>query len=128
MADTVTSTTILDGRREVIIQLTNESDGTGESAVTKVDVSALSPPATSLEIEGIWYSTQGMSVELHWDATTDVLAWVLPADQTDCLDFAYFGGIQNNAGAGVTGDLNLTTVGHTSGDTYNIVLKLKKNY
>ncbi len=128
MADTVTSTTILDGRREVIIQLTNESDGTGESAVTKVDVSALSPPATSLEIEAIWYSTQGMSVELHWDATTDVLAWTVPADQTDYLDFCYFGGIQNNAGAGVTGDINLTTIGHTAGDTYNIVLKLKKNF
>ena len=41
MADAVTSTTIVDDDRKAIIQLTNTSDGTGESAVTKIDVSAL---------------------------------------------------------------------------------------
>ena len=41
MADAVTSTTIVDDDRKAIIQLTNTSDGTGESAVTKGDVSAL---------------------------------------------------------------------------------------
>ena len=30
MADTVTSTTILDGEKDFIVQLTNISDGTGE--------------------------------------------------------------------------------------------------
>ena len=43
MADAVTSTTLLDSDRLAIIQLTNTSDGTGESAVVKVDVSALQP-------------------------------------------------------------------------------------
>jgi hypothetical protein len=42
MADAVTSTTIQDGEKDFIVQLTNVSDGTGESAVKKVDVSALS--------------------------------------------------------------------------------------
>ena len=41
MADAVTSTTILDSDKDFIVQLTNVSDGTGESAVAKVDVSAL---------------------------------------------------------------------------------------
>ena len=41
MADAVTSTTIVDDNRKAVIQLTNTSDGTGESAVTKIDVSAL---------------------------------------------------------------------------------------
>ena len=41
MADAVTSTTILDGDKDFIVQLTNVSDSTGESAVTKVDVSGL---------------------------------------------------------------------------------------
>ena len=41
MADAVTSTTIVDDDRKAVIQLTNTSDGTGESAVTKIDVSAL---------------------------------------------------------------------------------------
>ena len=48
MADTVTSQTIEDGPRTAILAFTNVSDGTGESAVTKIDVSALSSnPADS---------------------------------------------------------------------------------
>ena len=42
MADTVTSQTIQDGERVAVLKFTNVSDGTGESAVKKVDVSALS--------------------------------------------------------------------------------------
>ncbi len=41
MADTVASQTILDGPTHAVMKFTNISDGTGESAVTKVDVSAL---------------------------------------------------------------------------------------
>ena len=41
MADTVTSQTIQDGERVAVLKFTNESDGTGEAAVKKVDVSAL---------------------------------------------------------------------------------------
>ena len=38
MADAVTSTTISDNDRQAVIQLTNTSDGTGESAVTPVSI------------------------------------------------------------------------------------------
>jgi len=41
MADTVTSQTIQDGEKTAILKFTNESDGTGEASVKKVDVSAL---------------------------------------------------------------------------------------
>ena len=41
MADAVTSQTIQDGARKAVLKFTNASDGTGESAVKKVDVSAL---------------------------------------------------------------------------------------
>ena len=41
MADAVTSQTIFDGDKKVIQKFTNISDGTGESEVKKVDVSAL---------------------------------------------------------------------------------------
>lgn len=134
MADTVTSQTIEDGPRTAIFAFTNVSDGTGESAVTKIDVSSLSKnPAndaacTSVQIECIWYSTIGMGVEILFDATTDVLAWELPADYSDSLDFSEFIGIPNNAGAGKTGDINFTTVGHSTGDSYSIVMKVKKSY
>ena len=41
MADAVTSQTIVDGEKTVVQKFTNISDGTGESAVVKVDVSGL---------------------------------------------------------------------------------------
>ena len=39
MADAVNVTTIEDGERQLVVQLTNLSDSTGESKVTKIDVS-----------------------------------------------------------------------------------------
>jgi len=134
MADAVTSTTIQDGNRIAVIQLTNTSDGTGESAVTKVDVSALATntangqACTGVKLGRIVYSTFGMSVKLLWDATTDTICWDLNSDYTTDEDFTAFGGIQNTSGTGKTGDINLTTTGHTSGDSYVIVLTLIKDY
>ena len=48
MADAVTSQTILDdGGKNLIMKFTNISDGTGESAVAKIDVSALTKSAVT---------------------------------------------------------------------------------
>jgi hypothetical protein len=133
MADAVTSTTILDGDRKAVIQLTNTSDGTGESAVTKVDVSALSARSdgatcTGCKIEKIVYTTFGMSVKLLWDATTDTIALDLNSGYSDSFDFSDFSGLQNTSGSGKTGDIKLTTTGHASGDSYVIVLTILKEY
>jgi hypothetical protein len=134
MADAVTSTTLVDSGRLAVIQFTNTSDGTGEAAVTKVDVSGLSSSSngqacTGVRLAKIVYSTFGMSVKLLWDATTDTICWDLNADYTTDEDFTEFGGIVNTAAAGgKTGDIKLTTTGHSSGDSYVIVLTLFKNY
>jgi hypothetical protein len=135
MADAVTSTTIQDGDRIAVIQLTNTSDGTGESAVTKVDVSGLTTNSangqtcTGVKLAKIVYSTFGMSVKLLWHATTNTICWDLNSDYTTDEDFSEFGGIQNTAAAsGKTGDIKLTTTGHASGDSYVIVLTLIKEY
>lgn len=128
MADAVASQTLHDGRRHAVMKFTNVSDGTGESAVLKVDVSALAWAPTSVAIQRIEFSTSGMGVDVLWDATTDVVAQTLPQDVTDCLDFSCIGGLQNNAGAGKTGDVLLTTVGHTAGDRYTVTLHMTKKY
>ena len=135
MAEVVTTKIIEDGPRTAVMHFTNVSDGSGESAVAKVDVSALSSdPAgkgacTSVNIECIWYTTKGMGVQIFCDATTNVLAWELIADYGDTLDFSEFVGLPNTAAAsGKTGDLLFTTTNASSGDTYSVVLKLKKNY
>ena len=133
MADTVTSQTIQDGQRVAVLKFTNESDGTGESSVKKVDVSALSSnnegkACTVVSIARIHWFCRGMGVNLEFDATTNVLLTGLPADSTGDEYYDLFTGIPNNAGSGVTGDIDLTTIGHSSGDTYSIILVLNKNY
>ena len=79
MADAVTTTTVNDGPKKAIIYCTNTSDGTGEAAVTKVDISELASlqdgtACSGVRIEKIIFSTVGMGVKILWDATTDVIA------------------------------------------------------
>ena len=133
MADAVTSQTIQDGEKTAIMKFTNVSDGTGESAVKKVDVSALTTNSagescTSVSVARIYWATRGMGVNLEFDATSNVLLTGLPSDRTGDEYYDLFTGIPNNAGSGVTGDIDFTTVGHSSGDTYSIILVLNKNY
>lgn len=132
MADAVTSQIIFDGTRTAVMKFTNISDGTGESAVLKVDVSALSSyqgqTCTGVNIVNLDAITVGMGVDLLWDASTDVVCYTVGADQFVSFDFNRFGGLSNNAGAGKTGDLLFTTVGASSGDRYTIVLEMVKNF
>ena len=133
MADAVTATTVEDGPREAVFYLTNTSDGTGESAVTKVDVSALSSlqdgtACTGVRSKRITYTNVGMGVKLLWDASTDVIIVELPPNYSDTLDFSDIGGLPNYSGSGKTGDVQLTTVGHASGETYAITITCVKEY
>ena len=133
MADAVTSQTIQDGERKAVLKFTNASDGSGESAVKKVDVSARAANSagdtcTGVAINKIWWQCTGMSVKIEFDATSNVLAIGLSEDSNGYHDYSNFSGIPNNAGSGVTGDLDFTTVGAGSGDTYMIVLELIKAY
>ena len=133
MADAVTSQTILDGDRLVIQKFTNISDGTGETAALKIDVSTLNPDqfghaCNGVKINKIWAQTYGMAVDILWDATTDVIADTIPADVMYKMCFSDFGGIPNNSGAGKTGDVLFTTVGASSGDRYTIILECIKTY
>ena len=133
MADAVATTTVVDGPRTAVIYCTNTSDGTGEAAGTKVDVSGLSQsPAldtcTGVRLEKVAFSNVGMGVKILWDATTDVIAMELPADYSDTLDYSDISGLPNYSGSGKTGDVQFTTVGHSSGDTYSVTLYCIKEY
>jgi len=138
MADAVTSQTLSDGGTTAVVKLTNISDGTGESSVAKVDISALAASNTGLTpsratIEQIWYDIGGMRVALEWNATSNVVAAVLggsaaAGNVSGHMDFRSFGGLKNNAGSGIDGDIDLTTHGHTNHDHYTIVLQLRKTF
>ena len=133
MADAVTTQTIQDGERNCIMKFTNVSDGTGESAVVKVDVSALqSNPSgiacSEVRLVRVSHAIVGMSVQMFFNATTNVLLMELAESSNGHMDFTNFGGIPNNAGSGKDGDILFTTKGHSSGDTYSIVLEMLKVY
>lgn len=140
MADAVAVRVIADTASHYVVHCTNISDGTGESAVVKVDKSAIGvasdgAEANSLDIEKVVWACEGMSVQIHWEHTTDDLALALSGHGS--LDFAgaqgavgglvKTGGLKDPRSSGGTGDIVFTTTGHTSGDTYNVTLWLRKN-
>jgi len=132
VADAVTSQIVFDGEREAVMKFTNISDGTGEVAVLKVDVSALAPnifgkACDGVSLDRIHASINGMSVAVLWDATADVPAVIL-APGMYTFDHGKRVQLPNNAGAGKTGDVLFTTIGAGAGDTYSIVLEMVKHY
>jgi hypothetical protein len=123
MADAVTSQVLFSGNKRYVGCFTNTSDGTGESAVTKVDISGLTGTPTTVTIKKVWYSVVGMSVKIIFDkTTTDEVVLVLSGDGE--FDLSNVGGIPPTSTAAGTNDILFTTVGHTSGDTYTIILEL----
>ena len=131
MAAAVTSQTIQDGDRVAVMKFTNISDGSGEAAVTKIDVSALQAESNTgracdgVTIQQIWYDCSGMTVDILWDASTDVICWTLSG--YGFYDFRQCGPLINNASS-PTGDVNFTTTGESSGDRYTIMVALRKSY
>ena len=133
MADAVTSQVILDGDRLYIAKFTNISDGTGESAVNKIVVATLNPnqfgyACNGVKINKIWAMTDGMGVNILWDATSDLIAVTIPQNEMYTMSFNEFGGLSDNAGTGVTGNVAFSTVGASSGDRYTIILECIKTY
>ena len=133
MADSVTSQTLIDGERSVIMKFTNISDGTGESAVTKVNVSLLTASdsgkaCTRVTVTKIYIATHGMEVRMYWDASTDVPFFLSSPAATQTLDMTGFGGITNNGGTGVNGNIVFSTADASAGDTYWSILEMVKGY
>lgn len=133
MADAVATQILFDGERMAIMKFTNISDGTGETKVTKVDASALSPSSFDKACDGVTITnihamTHGMEVDMYWDATTDVFILSIPQNNMYSMDLTKFGGLWNNAGAGKNGDVLFSTRDASAGDTYTIILEMVKSY
>lgn len=133
MADAVATQILFDGERMAIMKFTDISDGTGESKVLKVDVSALSPSSFSKACDGVTITkihglTHGMEVDMYWDATTDVFILSIPQNTMYSMDLTEFGGLWNDAGTGKTGDILFSTRDASAGDAYAIILEMVKSY
>lgn len=128
MAATATQQILQNGRRNLVLHYTIAGTTGDASAATLVDISALDAtlPTDGLRLEKAEWSLSGFDLKVSWDATTDVDV-VEFADGEGVHDWSEFGGIVNNAGTGVTGDVNFTTNGYTaSGDVGHFTLSFKK--
>jgi len=125
MANVTTAQTLLDGDRNVVIHCVGVLDTSNLSA-TDVATLSLVPVPTGLRIDKVQYSISSqLSVLVLWDATADVTALALTGQGEFC--FKDVGGLINNAGAGVTGKIQLSTVGWASGSqSYTVTLHLVK--
>lgn len=133
MADAVTSQTLFDNERTAIMKFTNISDGTGETAVTKVTASSLAASNSGKACSGVTVTKitsacHGMEVRMYWDATTDVPFFLSNVNSNYENDFSKFGGITNNSGTGKNGNIVFSTSDASSGDTYTVVLEMVKSY
>ena len=133
MADAVTSQTLMDGERVAIMKFTNISDGTGETAVTKVTASSLAASGSGKACTGVIVNKitsvcHGMEVRMYWDASTDVPFFLSTINTNYMNDFSDIGGITNNSGAGKNGNIVFSTADATTGDTYTVVLEMIKIY
>lgn len=129
MADAVQTNVLANGDKNYVVQFLNTSDGTGESAVVKVDISGLTfadgSIPTSMTLMEIQWNIQGFTaINMLWDATTDDEIVILNGN--GYKNFESSGGLKDPRSTGYTGDVLLTTVGAAAAATYDIVAKFKK--
>lgn len=119
----VTIQTLNDGARNHVVHLNIAGANT---AATVVDASAWSRAAdfTKCKVDKISWSLTGAGAQLLWDATADVTFFECTAGEGE-QDFSRFGGLQNNAGAGITGDINLTNAAGVTSGTITLWCKKK---
>jgi len=128
MANTLEVQTLNDGPRNLVLKVHVDGDGTGDYAAQSiVDISSYNGAPTHMRINRVIGSLSGFTAELIWDATTDKHCLNVPDYEFEGC-FAHFGGLTNNAGAGKTGDLLLTTTGLGAGDTGHLVIEMVKHY
>lgn len=133
----------------VVVHMTNIGDGTGESAVKKVDIATIlnyfGVKPSGLRIEQVWWAIQGYkSVTLTWDRTAGANTALVLGTGTMEFDFRGLNAGYDGAGGGVQdfvklggipdpsagnadgkGSILLTTNTNAAGNTYDITLWLR---
>ena len=136
MANVVTIQTLMDGPKNVVLKVDGLLDTSDVSLATLVDPATLSAIddeghlATKLRIDKIVFNVEDLlTVNLFWDATADVSIWHLVGRGKLEFDKKY-GGLQNNAGAGVTGKILYSTQGWSASAvlSFSFVLECTKQW
>lgn len=130
MANTITKQTIVDGSKWLIVKCHVSGDGSGEETNTVlIDASTYNPAFTNGALSLLHANLTGFTCTLYWDATANVPIMNIPDYEVHLSENEMghlSGGIPNNAGAGKTGDILVSTSGLGAGDQGTIILKIKK--
>lgn len=133
MANTITRKTILDGQFRAIVKVVIESDGvTGDETFSLFDSSnfRLDDSAHKNKITNIMFSSVGIVGGLiKWDATASVAAFSV-SEHPMSMSFdgrCGFGGLPNEGGVGVTGDILFDSNGlDAANDSITFILEVTK--
>ena len=130
MADTVTTQVLSDTSGvKYVAKLTNISDGSGESLVTKVDASGTTFMSEdgNRKIAKIWYSVNTTNpkacVELLWEGASNATAVLLGGQ--GYWDLRTAGNEITNNATTPTGDVLLSTRDFVVGDNYTILVEFR---
>jgi hypothetical protein len=135
MANTTSVQILVDGPRNVVVKFEGVLDTSDLASTVVVDPATLSQidtaynkSASRLTIRKITYNIEdSLSINLFWDATTPVRIEELVGRGK--MDHRNFGGLVNNAGAGVTGKITATTQGWAVAAilSFTIVIEMVKS-
>lgn len=132
MANVVTSQTLVDGPRNLVVRLTGTLDTADVTATALVTLANLHPVDTAgtaptrLIVDKITYDVETpISLNLAWDATTDVTFATLTT--VGVIDAKPYGGLYNTEATGVTGNIMYSTQGYAAGTvTFTAILECRK--
>lgn len=131
MANDLRIQTIIDGARNAVMKVTGVLDSSNQGLIVAINVSTLTQggsasPPKAVRIDRIQYSiSDQLTIQMYWEATANVP--VLDLAGRGKIKACDYGGLQNNAGAGKTGNILLQTSGWASGiQVYTVVLEMVK--
>jgi hypothetical protein len=131
MANSLTVQTLEEGPRNVRVRVVGVLDTSNLAVQDLLDPAnynqgGTGPTPSTFRVDEIEYSVApALAVQLVWDATADVVFAALTGPGEMC--FQDEGGLQNNAGAGKTGKIQILTTGWTAGtQVFTLELALVK--
>ena len=131
MANVIAVQTLVDGRENCVLKIygaLDTSDVTSPLVIADPAIlSDLGPyaglKASNLRIKKVMYDVEDtLAITLSWDATA-----IMPIEQytgAGHKEYKDFGGLQNNAGAGKTGKIVLTTQGWATSAILTFTIEL----
>jgi len=126
MANTVTKQLIQNGSKYYVTKVTIIGDGSGEETATLLNTTS-GDLGTNSKIISVTGALSGFSARLLFDATIDEYAMQIPSDHPVDFCFRTQGGVISSQGAGITGNILITTAGLGAGDSGFLLLEISKS-